>query len=45
MTELKLLNAHTIAEIDEWLGRYPADKKKSALLEHYVQRSIRMTVF
>jgi len=32
MTDEKLLNAHTIAEIDEWLGRYPADKKKSALL-------------
>lgn len=27
-----LLSAHTIEEIDEWLGRYPADKKKSALL-------------
>lgn len=27
-----LLSAHTIEEIDEWLSRYPADKKKSALL-------------
>jgi len=27
-----LLTAHTIEEIDEWLSRYPADKKKSALL-------------
>lgn len=28
----KLLSAHTIEEIDEWLTRYPADQKKSALL-------------
>lgn len=27
-----LLSAHTIEEIDEWLSRYPADRKKSALL-------------
>ncbi len=27
-----LLTAHTIEEIDEWLSRFPADKKKSALL-------------
>ena len=32
MTNEQLLSAHTIAEIDEWLTRYPADKKKSALL-------------
>lgn len=32
MTDKKLLSAHTIAEIDEWLTRYPEDKKKSALL-------------
>jgi len=32
MTEKQLLSAHTIEEIDEWLTRYPADKKKSALL-------------
>jgi len=28
----QVLSAHTIEEIDEWLSRYPADKKKSALL-------------
>lgn len=27
-----LLSAHTIEEIEEWLSRYPADRKKSALL-------------
>lgn len=27
-----LLSAHTIEDIDEWLSRYPADRKKSALL-------------
>jgi len=32
MTDKKLLSAHTIAEIDEWLTRFPEDKKKSALL-------------
>jgi len=32
MTEKKLLSAHTIAEIDDWLTRFPEDKKKSALL-------------
>jgi len=32
MTDKQLLSAHTIEEIDEWLTRYPADKKKSALL-------------
>ena len=32
MTNEQLLSAHTIEEIDEWVGRYPADKKKSALL-------------
>jgi len=32
MTKEQLLSAHTIEEIDEWLTRYPADKKKSALL-------------
>jgi len=32
MTNEQLLSAHTIEEIDEWLTRYPADKKKSALL-------------
>ncbi len=31
-TNEKLLSAHTIEEIDEWLSRYPADRKKSALL-------------
>ena len=28
----QVLSAHTIAEIDEWLTRYPADQKKSAVL-------------
>jgi len=32
MTDEQILSAHTIEEIDEWLTRYPADKKKSALL-------------
>ena len=32
MTDKQLLSAHTIEEIDEWLTRYPEDKKKSALL-------------
>ena len=27
-----ILSAHTREEIDSWLARYPADKKKSALL-------------
>ena len=27
-----LLSAHTLEEIDEWVTRYPADRKKSALL-------------
>ena len=27
-----ILSAHTIEEIDEWASRYPADKKKSAVL-------------
>ncbi len=27
-----LLDAHTRAEIDEWLKKYPADKKRSAVL-------------
>ncbi len=31
-TEDKLLSAHTIEEIDEWVSRYPEDRKKSAVL-------------
>lgn len=31
-TEENILSAHTIEEIDEWLTRYPEDRKKSALL-------------
>ena len=31
-TEEKLLSAHTIEEIDEWVSRYPEDRKKSAVL-------------
>jgi len=27
-----LLSAHTLEEIDEWVTRYPAERKKSALL-------------
>jgi NADH-quinone oxidoreductase subunit E len=27
-----ILSAHTIEEIDDWIKRYPADKKKSAVL-------------
>ena len=27
-----ILSAHTIEDIDEWLSRYPADQKKSAVL-------------
>ncbi|OED34420.1 NADH dehydrogenase [Chromatiales bacterium (ex Bugula neritina AB1)] len=27
-----VLNAHTLEEIDEWLQRYPADQKQSAVL-------------
>jgi NADH-quinone oxidoreductase subunit E len=27
-----ILSAHTIAEIDQWLTRYPADQKRSAVL-------------
>lgn len=27
-----ILSAHTIEEIDDWLKRYPADQKKSAVL-------------
>jgi len=27
-----ILSTHTIEEINEWLSRYPADKKKSAVL-------------
>lgn len=27
-----VLNAHSIEEIDEWLSRYPADQKQSAVL-------------
>jgi len=33
MTEKNnILSAHTIEEIDDWIKRYPADKKKSAVL-------------
>jgi len=33
MTETKqILSAHTVEEIEDWLKRYPADKKKSAVL-------------
>lgn len=32
MTEENILSAHTIEEIDEWASRYPAERKKSALL-------------
>ncbi len=31
-TDENILSAHTIEEIDEWLTRYPEDRKKSALL-------------
>ena len=31
-TDDNILSAHTREEIDEWVSRYPADKKKSALL-------------
>ena len=31
-TEDKLLSVHTIEEIDEWVSRYPEDRKKSAVL-------------
>ena len=32
MTDNNLLTAHTIEEIDDWISRYPADQKRSALL-------------
>lgn len=32
MSEENGLNAHTLQEIDEWISRYPVDRKKSALL-------------
>ncbi|HLB30828.1 MAG TPA: NADH-quinone oxidoreductase subunit NuoE [Gammaproteobacteria bacterium] len=28
----QLLNAHTVAEIEHWLGKYPPDQRKSAVL-------------
>ncbi len=31
-TEENILSAHTIEEIDEWVSRYPEDRKKSAVL-------------
>ena len=31
-TDENILTAHTIEEIDEWLTRYPEERKKSALL-------------
>jgi len=32
MTNNNLLTAHTIEEIDDWVSRYPAEQKRSALL-------------
>ncbi len=31
-TDKQILTTHTIAQIDEWLGRYPKDQRRSAIL-------------